>query len=164
MRWRFKNAGLRQRQADFWVPGQPGLQSEFQDSQGYTKKPCLEKKTKKKQKTKKTKTKEMQAYGAGEMAQRWRALTVLPKVLSSNPMNHISSHGGLQPSVMRSDDLFWCVWRQLQCPFFSNFLLDIFFIYISNAILKVPYTLPPPCFPTHPLPLLGSGVPLYWVI
>jgi hypothetical protein len=34
----------RQRQAD-WVPGQPGLQSEFQDSQGYTEKPCLEKPT-----------------------------------------------------------------------------------------------------------------------
>jgi hypothetical protein len=33
----------RQRQAYFWVPGQPGLQSEFQDSQGYTEKPCLEK-------------------------------------------------------------------------------------------------------------------------
>jgi hypothetical protein len=33
----------RQRQADFWVPGQPGLQSEFQDSQSYTEKPCLEK-------------------------------------------------------------------------------------------------------------------------
>jgi hypothetical protein len=32
----------RQRQADFWVWGQPGLQSEFQDSQGYTEKPCLE--------------------------------------------------------------------------------------------------------------------------
>jgi hypothetical protein len=47
---------------------------------------------------------------------------------------------------------------------FSNFLLDIFFIYISNAILKVPYTLPLPCSPTHPLPLLGPGVPLYWVI
>ena len=29
----------RQRQADFLVPGQPGLQSEFQDSQGYTEKP-----------------------------------------------------------------------------------------------------------------------------
>jgi hypothetical protein len=28
----------RQRQADFWVQGQPGLQSEFQDSQGYTEK------------------------------------------------------------------------------------------------------------------------------
>jgi hypothetical protein len=33
----------RQRQADFWVRGQPGLQSEFQDSQGNTEKPCLEK-------------------------------------------------------------------------------------------------------------------------
>jgi hypothetical protein len=36
--------------------------------------------------------------------------------------------------------------------FFSNFLLDVFFIYISNAIPKVPYTLPPSCpapLPTH---------------
>jgi hypothetical protein len=33
----------RQRQANFRVRGQPGLQSEFQDSQGYTEKPCLEK-------------------------------------------------------------------------------------------------------------------------
>jgi hypothetical protein len=31
----------RQSQADFWVQGQPGLQSEFQDCQGYTEKPCL---------------------------------------------------------------------------------------------------------------------------
>jgi hypothetical protein len=44
----------RQRQADFWVQGQPGLQSEFQDSQGYTEKPCLEK-----QKTNKQTKKEM---------------------------------------------------------------------------------------------------------
>jgi hypothetical protein len=42
----------RQRQADFWVWGQPGLQSEFQDSQGYTEKFCLENKTKTKTKTK----------------------------------------------------------------------------------------------------------------
>jgi hypothetical protein len=28
--------------------GQPGLQSEFQDSQGYTEKPCVEKPKKKK--------------------------------------------------------------------------------------------------------------------
>ena len=40
----------RQRQADFWVRGQPGLQSEFQDSQGYTEKPCLEKQKTTKQK------------------------------------------------------------------------------------------------------------------
>jgi hypothetical protein len=43
-------------------------------------------------------------------------------------------------------------------------LLDIFFIYISNAILKFPYTLPPPCSLTEPLPLLGPGIPLYWGI
>jgi hypothetical protein len=40
----------RQTQADFWVRDQPGLQSEFQDSQGYTEKPCLEKKNKEKKK------------------------------------------------------------------------------------------------------------------
>jgi hypothetical protein len=46
----------RQRQADFRVRGQPGLQSEFQDSQGYTDKPCLEKpnQTKQNKKTKQT--------------------------------------------------------------------------------------------------------------
>jgi hypothetical protein len=49
--------------------------------------------------------------------------------------------------------------------FFLKFLLDIFFIYISNAITKVPYTLPPPPrSPTHSLPLLGPGIPLYWGI
>jgi hypothetical protein len=37
----------RQKQADLWVQGQPGLQSEFQVSQGYTKKPCLGEKNKK---------------------------------------------------------------------------------------------------------------------
>jgi hypothetical protein len=37
------------KQADLWVRGQPGLQSEFQDSQGCTEKPWLEKKQKQKQ-------------------------------------------------------------------------------------------------------------------
>jgi hypothetical protein len=31
---------------ELWVPGQPGLQSEFQDSQGYIEKPCLGKQNK----------------------------------------------------------------------------------------------------------------------
>jgi hypothetical protein len=31
---------------DFWVLGQPGLQSEFEGSQGYTEKCCLEKQNK----------------------------------------------------------------------------------------------------------------------
>jgi hypothetical protein len=57
-------------------------------------------------------------------------------------------------------------WGQLSF-FFVFFLflkLDIFFIYISNAIPKVPYTLPLPCSPTYPLLLLGPGIPLYWGI
>jgi hypothetical protein len=45
-----------------------------------------------------------------------------------------------------------------------SFLLAIFFIYISNAIPKVPYTLPLPCSPTHPLLLPDPGIPLYWGI
>jgi hypothetical protein len=48
---------------------------------------------------------------------------------------------------------------EIYCKNFFKFLLDIFFIYISNAILKVPYTLPPPCSPTHPLPLPALAFP-----
>ena len=51
----FRNGPLgRQRQVDFWVRGQHGLHSEFQDCQGHTEKPCLKNK---KQKTKKKKEK-----------------------------------------------------------------------------------------------------------
>jgi hypothetical protein len=39
----------RQRQGDFWVRGQPGLQSEFQSNESYTEKLCLEKQNKTKQ-------------------------------------------------------------------------------------------------------------------
>jgi hypothetical protein len=57
----------------------------------------------------------------------------------------------------------WCPSFLRTLIFFALFLkLDIFFIYISNAILKVPYTLPLPYSPTYPLPFLGPGVPLYW--
>ena len=38
------------------VPSQPGLQSEFWDSQGYTEKPCLEKNQKQKKEKKKKST------------------------------------------------------------------------------------------------------------
>jgi hypothetical protein len=40
------------------------------------------------------------------------------------------------------------------------FLLGIFFIYISNAIPKVPHTSPTYSL-THPLSLLGPGISLY---
>jgi hypothetical protein len=49
----------RQRQADFFVRGQPGLQSEFQDSQSYTEKPCLKKQNKTKKQNKQTNKKEV---------------------------------------------------------------------------------------------------------
>ena len=40
--------------------------------------------------------------------------------------------------------------RLIFFPFFPNFLLGVYFIYISNAIPKVPYTLPCPVpLPTH---------------
>jgi hypothetical protein len=54
--------------------------------------------------------------------------------------------------------------KGIESIFFLKFLLDIFFLYISNAIPKVPYNFPLPCSPTHPLPILGLGFPLYWGI
>jgi hypothetical protein len=70
----FSPALGRQRQVDFWVRSQPGLQSEFQDIQGYTEKACLEnekqnktKQTKNKQtKTPKNKTKQQQQQNTDE--------------------------------------------------------------------------------------------------
>ena len=43
---------------DLWVEGQPDLQSEFLDSQGYTEKPCLKKQNKTNKQTKKIKSKQ----------------------------------------------------------------------------------------------------------
>jgi hypothetical protein len=52
--------------------------------------------------------------GAGEMAQWVRA----PDCSSEGPeFKSQQPHGGSQPSVTRSDALFWCVWRQLQCTY-----------------------------------------------
>jgi len=46
---------------------------------------------------------------------------------------------------------------------FNYFLLHIFLNYISNAIPKVPHTLPPTSLPTHSH-FFGPDVPLYWGI
>jgi hypothetical protein len=49
----------------------------------------------------------MRALGAGERAQRLRALAACS---SRGPeFNSQQPHGGSQPSVMGSDALFWCV-------------------------------------------------------
>jgi hypothetical protein len=47
------SALARQRQVDFWVWDQPGLQSESQDSQDYIEKPCLENQNQKPKQNKK---------------------------------------------------------------------------------------------------------------
>jgi hypothetical protein len=49
---------------------------------------------------------------AGEMAQWLRAATALPR---SPEFNSQQPGGGSQPSVIGSDALYWCVWRQWQC-------------------------------------------------
>jgi hypothetical protein len=46
---------------------------------------------------------------------------------------------------------------------FKYLLLHIFLTYISNAIPKVPHTLPPTSLPTHSH-FFGPGVPRYWGI
>jgi hypothetical protein len=52
------------------------------------------KQTKKKNKNKKKKRKKKKNW-TGEMAQRLRALTDLPEVLSSNPSKHMMAHNRL---------------------------------------------------------------------
>jgi hypothetical protein len=76
-------------QADFWVRGQPGLQSEFQDSQSYTEKPCLgEKKKKKKLETTTTVLKINFLSKSSWGPTRWQ-----PFDLSSVPKNHMTVAG-----------------------------------------------------------------------
>jgi hypothetical protein len=65
-----------------------------------------------------------------------------------------------QPSEQKRH--FFNLYHLLLISFLKAFLLDIFFIYISNAIPKAPYTFPLPCSPFHPIPLPGPGIPLYW--
>jgi hypothetical protein len=66
--------------------------------------------------------------------------------------------------------LFWFGFVFVFFSFFQKqFLLDIFFIYISNAIPKVPYTLPTPCLcilnsllialPPHPCSFPSASLP-----
>jgi hypothetical protein len=96
--------------------------------------------------------------GAGEMAQQFRVLAA-----TGFYFQHLQV--GWQPSVtpvLGALMPFSGLCRQQ--AFFLLLLLDILFIYISNSILKVPYTLPPPRSPTHTLLPPGPGILLYWGI
>jgi hypothetical protein len=100
----------RQKQSDFWVPGQPGLQSEFQESHDYTVKPCLKnKQTNKQQKAKQTN--KQKGWQDGSVGKSTVCSTKGPEFKSRQP------HGDSQSPVMISDTLFWHVWRQLQCTY-----------------------------------------------
>jgi hypothetical protein len=44
--------------------------------------------------------------------------------------------------------------------FFIRYFLHLHF----KCYPKIPLYHPPPCSPTHPLPLLGPAAPLYWSI
>ena len=88
----------RQRQADFWVRGQPGLQSEFQDSQGNTEKPCLEKPkqtNKQQQQPPPKQTKKDQGTPPSCLTYRW-LVSLWPEVAVTNIpglWHHVGSPG-----------------------------------------------------------------------
>jgi hypothetical protein len=86
----------RQRQADFWVRGQPGLQSEFQDRQGYTEKLCLEKPKQTKKAKKKTKVK-IDSYLSPsiKLKSKWiKGLSIKPDTLK---LIEVKSESGKEP-------------------------------------------------------------------
>jgi hypothetical protein len=98
----------RQRQADFWVRGQLGLQSEFQDSQGYTEEPCLVKnKNKNKTKPKKTKQTNKQTIQQNQCFKGLR--DGLARSLTSEdpaaPCDTICMFSSGRPNI-----LFWVPW------------------------------------------------------
>jgi len=52
------------------------------------------------------------------LPQGWRDGSAVKSIDCSSrgpEFNSQQPHGGSQPSVIGSDALFWCVWRQLQC-------------------------------------------------
>jgi hypothetical protein len=67
------------------------------------------------------------------------------------------------PIVHKPLEIGDLICKLISSSFFYIFLLGIFLIYISNVIPKVPHTWLTHS-PTHPLPLFGPGVPLYWGI
>jgi hypothetical protein len=90
----------RQRQADFWVQGQPGLQSEFQDSQGYTQKPYLGKPKRRKRKK--------------SQSQCEFQVLIIPMILP-HPRHPWSFYERLQPTGEAA--LICIAWELIQLPF-----------------------------------------------
>jgi hypothetical protein len=81
-----------QRQVDFWVRSQPGLQSEFQDSQSYTEKPCLKKTKTNQNKQTNKKTKPNQPNKQKRVKLSSKKATYFLKAQYSPPSKCISTH------------------------------------------------------------------------
>jgi hypothetical protein len=111
---------------DFWVRGQPGLQSEFQDSQGNTEKPCLKKKKNKKTKKKKK-----------SLTVGWRDGSVIMKICFSckGPRPRFNSqyqHGSLQLSITQtpSSDFHGCQACMRSIYIYTHIHIIYIYIYI----------------------------------
>jgi hypothetical protein len=79
--------GGRGRQISEFEVSLVGLQSEFQDSKGYTEKPCLEKKTKKKNKTKRNKKR----LNMGSLEEQQPLVIMEPSLQIHIPLPFLSS-------------------------------------------------------------------------
>jgi hypothetical protein len=134
----------RQRQADFWVCCQPGLQSEFQDSQGHTEKSCLENKQTNKQNHTKTKhktnqqTKKMACQILNICAPDTRLFKFVKKTLPQ-----LNSHTDSHILIVRDFSITWQI-MEIKTKWEILKIIDIIiqislgqFIYILSYLLQI---------------------------
>jgi hypothetical protein len=94
--------------------GQPGLQSEFQDRQGYTERLCLGEGVGVGGRVQVSYKGSIQSFRqhVKRLLMGWRGGSVGKSTDCSSKGPEFKSqqpHGGSQPPVIRSDDLFWCI-------------------------------------------------------
>jgi hypothetical protein len=85
------NPSTWEAEAGRFLSSRPAWSTEFQDSQGYTEKPCLGGK------------KKAVGWRDGSVGKSTDCSSRGPELKSQQP------HGGSRPPVMRSDVLFWCI-------------------------------------------------------
>jgi hypothetical protein len=92
----------------------------------------------------------------------------LPPVIISFPLKSGIEASSFGPFCLLYFKLFFFFYFFFGCQI--NFLIDLFFIYISNVIpfpglpSKIPIHPHSRCSPTHPLLLPCPGIPLHWGI
>ena len=139
-----------QRQADFWVWGQPGLQSQFQDSQ---RKPVSKKPKKEKEKKEKKSVLEITfSYAYCQYCQLYKVYFYILRCGRVRCLLFFSAISA------RSKYLFYV----LVTKFLWNILfIHIFFIYISNVIPFPSFLSECPLYPSPAL-LPNPPTPISW--